>query len=408
MSRPLKILLVFGTRPEAIKLAPVLAALQSRPDQFDPVVAVTAQHREMLDQVLQLFGIVPKYDLDIMKQGQTPSDITVKAMRQLEPVLESEAPDVVLVQGDTTTVFAASLAAFYRRIAVAHVEAGLRTQDRYQPFPEEINRRLVTCLADLHFAPTEWARENLLREGIARERVHVTGNSVVDALLAVLSRPVSESTKTVLAALGSAPFDVSTALVGARDDRRANPLILVTAHRRENWGAGISAVCDAIKELSIRHRHIRFVFSVHPNPTVQDAVRGALEGMERIQLVRPLDYEPFVHLMSNAFMVMSDSGGVQEEAPSLGVPVLVLRNVTERPEGVECGALQLVGTDTKRIVAAADRLLADPSHYEKMSRVRQLYGDGQASVRIADALAGWGASRKSASPPLSSDLVVHQ
>ena len=365
---------IFGTRPEAIKLAPVIRELKKYPDRFELVVAVTAQHREMLDQVLRLFQIVPDYDLDIMRPAQTPFAVTARSFTGLEPVLRKERPDLVLVQGDTTTVMAAALAAFYLKIPVGHVEAGLRTYDKFQPFPEEMNRRLVSHIADWHFAPTETARQNLLREGIVDERIFVTGNTVIDALLSVVKSDYVFS-HPVLSLINFT----------------AHRLILVTAHRRENWGEPLRNICRAIRQIVHSHPEVVVVFSVHMNPEVQQVAHVELAGVERVQLLEPLDYEPFVQLMSKVYLILSDSGGIQEEAPSLGKPVLVLRNVTERPEGVAAGTLRVVGTETASIVAAADDLLTDQAAYARMAGARNPYGDGQASQRIVAAIAKtWG------------------
>ena len=365
---------IFGTRPEAIKLAPVIRELQKHPHSFQLIVTVTAQHREMLDQVLRLFQIVPDYDLDIMRPAQTPFEVTARALTGLEPVLRAERPDLVLVQGDTTTVMAAALAAFYLKIPVGHVEAGLRTYDKFQPFPEEMNRRLVSHIADWHFAPTETARQNLLREGIADERIFVTGNTVIDALMSVV-RPGYVFAHPVLNQINFA----------------AHRPILVTAHRRENWGEPMRHICRAIRQVVQDHPEVVVIFSVHMNPEVQQVVRAELAGLVRVHLLEPLDYEPFAQLMSRCYLILTDSGGIQEEAPSLGKPVLVLRNVTERPEGVAAGTLRLVGTETASIVAAAENLLNDPAAYARMAGARNPYGDGQASQRIVRAMAeNWG------------------
>jgi UDP-N-acetylglucosamine 2-epimerase (non-hydrolysing) len=369
-----KVMTVFGTRPEAIKLAPVIRELKKYPGRFNLVVTVTAQHREMLDQVLRLFQIVPDYDLDIMHPAQTPFEVMARALAGLEPVLRKERPDLVLVQGDTTTVTAAALAAFYLKIPVGHVEAGLRTYDKFQPFPEEMNRRLVTHIADWHFAPTETARQNLLREGIADEGIFVTGNTVIDALLSVVT-----------------PHYMFVHPVLNRIDFAAHRPILLTAHRRENWGGPLRNICRAIRQIVQGHPEVVVIFSVHMNPEVQDVVRVELAKVERVHLLEPLDYEPFVQLMSKVYLILTDSGGIQEEAPSLGKPVLVLRNVTERPEGVAAGTLRVVGTETVSIVAAAENLLTDPLAYARMAEARNPYGDGQASKRIMATIAEkWG------------------
>jgi UDP-N-acetylglucosamine 2-epimerase (non-hydrolysing) len=374
----LKVMPIFGTRPEAIKLAPVVKEIERRRDEFELVVTVTAQHREMLDQVLDLFDITPDYDLDVMQARQSVFQVTSRVLLGLEPVLRQERPDLVLVQGDTTTVMSAALSAFYLKIPVGHVEAGLRTYDKFQPFPEEVNRCLVSHIADWHFAPTARARDNLLREGIPAERVFVTGNTVIDALLStvragyVFQDPI----------LGSIDFD----------SRR---VILATTHRRENWGAPIREICRAIRAIVEQFADVEIVYAVHLNPTVQETVKAELEGVERVHLLGPLDYQAFVQLMSRVHLILTDSGGVQEEAPSLGVPVLVLRNVTERPEGVDAGTLKIVGTDQVAIVREAVRLLTDSVEYKRMAEALNPYGDGRASERIAQVLARIGAGRPS-------------
>jgi len=361
---------IFGTRPEAIKLAPVIKELEKRPNEFDLVVAVTAQHREMLDQVLRLFDIAPDHDLDIMQAEQSIFGVTSRVLLGLEPLLQQEKPDFVLVQGDTTTVMAAALAAFYLKIPVGHVEAGLRTYDKFQPFPEEINRRLVSHIADWHFAPTPGARDNLLREGISADRIVVTGNTVIDALLATV-RPDYVFDHPLLSQL----------------DFRKRKVILATTHRRENWGQPIRDICEAIRSLAGKFPDVEIVYAVHLNPKVQRVVKMELEGVERVHLLGPLDYEPFVQLMSRCYLILTDPGGIQEEAPSLNVPVLVLRNVTERPEGLAAGTLKVVGTDRDVIVRETERLLTDQAEYARMASAPNPYGDGQASQRIADVLA---------------------
>ncbi len=366
-----KVMTVFGTRPEAIKLAPVIHRLRDHGDRFQSVVVVTAQHREMLDQVLRLFDIAPHYDLDLMRPEQSPFDVTAQALAGLKPILEAERPDIVLVQGDTTTVLAAALAAYYLKIPVGHVEAGLRTHDKFQPFPEEMNRRLTSALADLHFAPTDTARDNLLRENVPAGSIYVTGNTVIDALLSVAERPHA------LAEPG---------LAGLPTEGR---LVLVTAHRRENWGRPLEDICAAIGRLVAQFPDVVAVFSVHKNPAVRQTVSARLGGEPRVVLIEPVDYEPFVHLMQRSYLILTDSGGIQEEAPSLGKPVLVLRNVTERPEGVAAGTLRVVGTQPESIVAEANRLLSDRSAYDQMARASNPYGDGHAAERILDTLAGW-------------------
>lgn len=366
-----KVLVVFGTRPEAIKLAPVIERLRERPDDFDVRVCVTAQHREMLDQVLELFGIVPDADLDVMQAGQTLSDLTARALTGLTRVFESERPDVVVVQGDTTTTFTAALAAFYLGIPVAHVEAGLRSGDPRAPFPEELNRVMTSRLAAVHFAPTSVSRDALLREGIDPGAIHVTGNTVIDALLETAGHPYE---------FASGP--IADVLAGGRR------IVVVTLHRRENWGEPSRRVFEAIAALTRRFPDIEVVFAVHRNPRVRDVAAAVLSGVERVHLVEPLAYLPFVKLLAASTLIVSDSGGIQEEAPSLGKPVLVLRDVTERPEAVDAGTVLLVGTDPDRIVAEAAALLDDAGRYAEMARRTNPFGDGTAAARIADVLAG--------------------
>ena len=365
----LKVLSIFGTRPEAIKMAPVVKELERRPDSFESVVAVTAQHREMLDQVLDLFKIEPDYDLDIMKPGQDLFDITSRALLGLKPVLEDAKPDIILVQGDTTTTFIAALAAFYLKVQVGHVEAGLRSFDKHHPFPEEINRALTTVIADYHFPPTQTSKQNLLACGVPEERIYITGNTVIDALIQTI-KPGYTFTQPDLKAVDF-------------DNKR---IILVTSHRRENWGEPLRQICRAIKEIAQKNPDIEVVFSVHLNPLVQQTAREILGGVERVHLIKPLDYEPFVQLIDKSYLILTDSGGIQEEAPSLGKPVLVLREVTERPEGVEAGTVRGVGRDMGKIVDAAQLLLGNAAEYNKMARAVNPYGDGHASQRIADIL----------------------
>jgi UDP-N-acetylglucosamine 2-epimerase (non-hydrolysing) len=364
-----KILFVFGTRPEAIKLCPVVLHLRARPSDFQVRVCVTAQHRELLDQVLDAFEVVPDYDLGLMLPGQTLFQSTSRILAGLEPVLEGEGPDMVLVQGDTTTTLCGALAAFYCRVPVGHVEAGLRTGDPLQPFPEEMNRVLTTHLASLHFAATEGAARNLVAEGIPRQRIAVTGNSGIDAVLYV--RDGLERGR----------------LLGA-DRPWLNParkLILVTAHRRESFGEGFERICVALARLA-RRPDVQIVYPVHPNPNVRAPVSGHLSGLENVVLIEPLGYVQFVDLMRRAYILLTDSGGIQEEGPSLGKPILVMREKTERPEAVEAGTVRLVGTDAERIVEQASLLLDDRLEYERMARVHNPYGDGRASSRIADVI----------------------
>jgi UDP-N-acetylglucosamine 2-epimerase (non-hydrolysing) len=359
---------VVGTRPEAIKLCPVFLELQRR-SEFAVQLCATAQHRELLDQVLDVFGVAPDWDLDLMRPGQTLAETTARVIAGLEAVLQDARPDMVLVQGDTTTTLCGALAAFYHRIPVGHVEAGLRTWDPQQPFPEEMNRVLTSRLATLHFAATRWAAENLLREGVPEARIAVTGNPGIDAVLWVRDRLEQ----------GLLPSRPWPQLDGSRK------LILVTAHRRESFGEGFRRICAALAELAARD-DVEIVYPVHPNPNVQVPVRQLLAGIPNIHLIEPLEYVPFVDLMRRAWLVLTDSGGIQEEGPSLGKPILVLREKTERPEGVEAGSVKLVGTQTRRIVEEAVRLLEDRQEYERMARVHNPYGDGHASRRIADAI----------------------
>jgi UDP-N-acetylglucosamine 2-epimerase (non-hydrolysing) len=366
----LRILSVFGTRPEAVKMAPVVQQLK-RTAGVESYVCVTAQHRQMLDQVIDLFGITPEIDLDLMREDQSLSELSAAIFTRLDPVLADLKPDWVLVQGDTTTVAIASLLAYYRRLKVGHVEAGLRTHDKWQPFPEEINRRVAGVTADLHFAPTEWARQNLLREGIQERQIALTGNPVIDALQVVAAQPIPESVNLLLDKL--------------RINMNGNRLILVTAHRRENFGSPIESICEAIKLLALRG-DVEIVYPVHLNPNVQEPVYRLLGSTPHVTLLPPLDYLPLVHVMKKASLVLTDSGGIQEEAPAFGIPVLVLREVTERPEGVEAGILKLVGTDTERITSHATLLLDDPAEFAKMARAANPFGDGHAAERIVQAL----------------------
>jgi UDP-N-acetylglucosamine 2-epimerase (non-hydrolysing) len=367
-----KVLLIFGTRPEAIKLCPVLGHLRGRADEFQVKCCVTAQHREMLDQVLQVFGIKPDYDLDLMRPGQTLAQTSARILAALEGVLAAERPDVVLVQGDTTTTFCGALAAFYARIPVGHVEAGLRTGDMTQPFPEELNRVLTTRLSTLHFAPTEGAAKNLRHENVPSDRILVTGNTGIDAVLQVAEKLRNGE----LAGIELAGLDAS---------RR---LIVVTAHRRENHGAPLAAICEALARLA-RRGDVQLVYPVHRNPNVVGPVERLLGEEPNILLCEPLDYVPFVDLMRRAYLLVTDSGGIQEEGPSLGKPVLVMREKTERPEAVEAGTVKLVGTCAQRIVAETELLLENRDEFERMSRAHNPYGDGHASERIGDALAGY-------------------
>lgn len=371
MPRKAKVLSIFGTRPEAIKMAPVVGGL-AQSDGIDAKVCVTAQHRSMLDQVLSLFDIQPDYDLNIMTAGQTLHAVTTSVLNGLDGVMADFKPDRVLVHGDTTTTMAASLAAFYRMVPVGHVEAGLRTGNRYAPWPEEMNRKITDVITDLYFAPTETSRRNLLSEGVAADAIHVTGNTVIDALLQVV-RQIERSPE--LQDRFARQFDYLSS------NRRR--LILVTGHRRENFGDGFESICHALADLS-RRDDVEIVYPVHLNPNVREPVNRLLAGRPTVHLIEPLDYLPFVYLMNRAYLIITDSGGVQEEAPSLGKPVLVMRDVTERPEAVDAGTVRLVGTDRARIVVEATRLLDDAAAYLAMSRAHNPYGDGAASARIVE------------------------
>ncbi|MGQ9569224.1 MAG: non-hydrolyzing UDP-N-acetylglucosamine 2-epimerase, partial [Anaerolineae bacterium] len=346
----MKVLSVFGIRPEAIKMAPVVRELQKYPDRVESLVCVTAQHCQMLDQVLGLFAIQPDIDLNLMEQDQSPASLTARAMTALTEVLEQVRPDLVLVQGDTTTAMVAALAAFYQKIPVGHIEAGLRTRSRYSPFPEEVNRHLIGVLATYHFAPTRTAAEALRAEGVPEENIFVTGNTVIDALLWVVQQPPSASTETLLQRLGLAEEQRSKGAGGNAPQhlRSPAPLLLVTAHRRENFGRPFENICLALREIVRRNPDVQVVYPVHMNPNVREPVYRILNGHQRLHLIEPLPYEPFVHLMKHAYLVLTDSGGIQEEAPALGKPVLVMRRETERSEAVEAGTVKIVGTDSER------------------------------------------------------------
>ena len=369
----MKTLCIFGTRPEAIKMAPLVLALAAD-ERFEAKVCVTGQHREMLDQVLGLFSITPDYDLKIMKPGQDLTDVTTAILQGLKAVLNEFKPDIVLVHGDTATTFAASLAAYYQQIPVAHVEAGLRTGNLYSPWPEEGNRKLTGALAKLNFAPTETSRDNLLREGVRPASIVVTGNTVIDALLDVVKRLDLDSH---LLAQASAP---------AAFLNPGRKMILVTGHRRESFGDGFERICQALMEVAQQHPEVDIVYPVHLNPNVREPVNRLLNGINNIYLIAPLDYLPFVHMMTRAHIILTDSGGIQEEAPSLGKPVLVMRDTTERPEAVSAGTVKLVGTHTADIVRELNRLLVDATAYRDMSYAHNPYGDGNACQRILEAL----------------------
>lgn len=365
----LKVITAFGTRPEAIKMAPLVKELAKHRDEIDCKVAVTAQHREMLDQVLDLFEIVPDYDLDIMRPQQSLFDITSRALTGLQEVFQKENPGLVLVHGDTTTTFVAALAAYYLQIPVGHIEAGLRTRDKFSPFPEEINRHLTGVLADLHFAPTANAKRNLLSEGVSGESIYVTGNTVIDALLATVR-----------------PGYVFADQVLSRIDYGSRRVLLVTTHRRENLGEPMREIYRALREVMESYHDVELVFPVHKNPLVRNVVEEALDGQDRIHLIEPLDYQPFANLINCSYLVLSDSGGLQEEAPALGKPVLVLRNTTERPEAVDAGTVRLVGTGREAVASETRRLLDDHEYYGKMANAVNPYGDGLASKRIVQAI----------------------
>ena len=364
MGKQIKVMSIFGTRPEAIKMAPLVLELEKREQEFESIVAVTAQHREMLDQVLDIFQIKPDYDLDIMQKQQTLAQVTTRALEGLDQVMKEAKPDIVLVHGDTTTTFAASLAAFYNQIAVGHVEAGLRTFNKFSPYPEEMNRQLTGIMADLHFSPTDQARDNLLAENKPAERIFVTGNTAIDALKTTVDQDQYE-------------HPILSELNGKR-------LVLMTAHRRENLGEQMRQMFRAVKRLVEKHDDIQVVYPVHLNPVVQQTADEILAGDERIKLIEPLNVIDFHNFAARAHLILTDSGGVQEEAPSLGVPVLVLRDTTERPEGVAAGTLKLVGTDEDVIFNVSDQLLSDAEAHGKMAKAANPYGDGEASRRICD------------------------
>jgi len=353
-------------------MAPVVLELQARPDHFEVFTCATAQHRELLDQVLELFDITPDVDLNLMRPGQTPSQVASRILATLEPVLQEIHPDWVLVQGDTTTVMASAIAAHHLRIRVGHVEAGLRTGDRWNPFPEEMNRVITDHISDLCFAPTARARQNLLAEGISDAAIHVTGNTVVDALRIIVRQPWPPAPESPLAKL-----------------HKGQRVILVTAHRRENFGAPFERICLALRQIATRFKDVSLVYPVHPNPNVHEVAHRRLGDIPNIMLLPPLDYLSLVHVMRRSTLILTDSGGIQEEAPALGVPVLVLREVTERPEAVESGVARIVGTDPERIVREASRLLEDPAAHDAMAHAINPYGDGHAAERIAEALISW-------------------
>lgn len=380
-----RVLLVFGTRPEAIKMAPLVKEFEKNPDRFETVVCVTGQHREMLDQVLQIFGIQPDYDLDIMKPGQDLYDITARVLIGMRDVLKSVQPDVVLVHGDTTTSTAAALAAFYRQIPVGHVEAGLRTYNMYSPWPEEMNRQITSRIATYHFSPTLLSRQNLLQEGIKEEQIIVTGNTVIDALYMVIDKIKGNRELEIELAglLNKNGYDISR-LSGGRK------MVLITGHRRENFGEGFVQICRAIKDLTLKYPEVDFIYPMHLNPNVRRPIHEVfgeeLSGLNNMFFIEPLEYLSFVYLMEKTTIILTDSGGIQEEAPSLGKPVLVMRNTTERPEALEAGTVKLVGTDYDKIMNEVSVLLDDQTSYEKMSKAVNPYGDGFACSRICNVL----------------------
>lgn len=369
----MRILIVFGTRPEAIKMAPLVCMLRKTPG-FLTAVCVTAQHRQMLDQVLDLFAIIPEYDLGLMRPGQSLSELTARALTALDPVFDDFRPDCILVHGDTATTLATTLAAYYRRIDVGHVEAGLRTGNIYSPWPEEINRRFTALVARYHFAPTENAAKNLIDEGVSKENVVVTGNTVIDALL------------TAKSILGQQPERHKSIEEKFRFLSNSQPMVLITGHRRENFGQGFEQICTAIAQLADIFPEVQFVYPVHLNPNVQEPVLRLLSSHENVHLIEPQDYLPFVFLMNRATLILTDSGGIQEEAPALGRPVLVMRNTTERPEAISAGTARLIGTDSSRIISAVSELLTDRKTYTHMSQATNPYGDGHACERIVNFL----------------------
>ncbi len=371
-------MLVFGTRPEAIKMAPLYHALKACPEQFETQVCVTAQHRQMLDQVLRVFEITPDIDLNLMKAGQDLYDVTASVLLGMRDVLRKHKPDALLVHGDTTTSLAAAMAGFYAGVPVGHVEAGLRTHDVYAPFPEEFNRQVASKVTRWHFAPTEFSQQNLLNERVDEDQIAVTGNTVIDALLWVLARIDSDAGR-------------QAELTSFLDDRlpfawQTERFVLITGHRRENFGDGFLQICEALKDLAERYPNVHLVYPVHLNPNVQQPVKSLLADLLNVHLIEPLDYEPFVYLLKRSHIVLTDSGGIQEEAPSLGKPVLVMRDVTERPEAVDAGTVILVGANRERIVANVSELLDNDATYKRMSRAHNPYGDGNACERIIDVL----------------------
>ena len=377
-NKKIKILVAFGTRPEAIKMAPVIKQFELNNDMFETIICVTAQHREMLDQVLNLFDINPQYDLDLMTDSQTLPNLTAKVLTGITKVMEKEKPDLVIVQGDTTTTFVTSLAAYYFKIPVAHIEAGLRSKDKYSPFPEELNRRLTTHLADIHFSPTEEAKNNLLKEGIPQRFIYVTGNTIIDALKWVNKKHNQTSADKKWSDFFLSQYNISLS-------NRVRT-ILVTGHRRESFGEGFKRICNALSILSRNNSNLQIIYPVHLNPNVKKTVYSILGNLKNVHLIPPLDYEPFVFLMNKSYLILTDSGGIQEEAPSLGKPVLVMREKTERPEATKAGTAKIVGTDCKTIVTQTQKLLDNKNDYNKMHKVVNPFGDGKAAERIVTIL----------------------
>ena len=363
--KKIKVMSIFGTRPEAIKMAPLVKELESR-EEIESIVCVTAQHREMLDQVLETFKIKPNYDLDIMKQGQTLGDITTRALKGLEEVIKECRPDIVLVHGDTTTTFAGALAAFYNQVAIGHVEAGLRTYDKYSPFPEEMNRQMVDCMTDMYFAPTELSKENLLKENIPENKIYITGNTAIDAMKTTVDKDYKHSELNWIS--------------------KGEKMILLTAHRRENLGEPMRNIFKAIKRIVDEFNDVKVIYPIHLNPKVRDVANQIFKDCDKVKLIEPLEVFDFHNFQNKSYLILTDSGGIQEEAPSLGKPVLVLRDTTERPEGIKAGTLKLVGTDEKTIYEETKKLLTNKTEYERMSKASNPYGDGTASKQIVDAI----------------------
>lgn len=374
-------MIIFGTRPEAIKMAPVISCLRETARDIKPVICVTAQHREMLDQVLKIFNIIPDYDLNIMRPFQDLFSVTTNTLLALKEILIKENPDMVLVQGDTTAAFVAGLAAYYLKIPVGHIEAGLRTCSKYSPFPEEVNRSLLSVLADIHFAPTSWAKSNLLKEGVQDSKVVVTGNTVVDALLAIKHRQRAKGADKLWGQYFKKRWNLT--VTGKAQGKK---LILVTGHRRENFGKNFRNICFALKKIAMLRKDVVIAYPFHLNPNVQKPVKEILGGIDNINLIEPLEYEPFVYLMDKSYLILTDSGGIQEEAPSLGKPVLVMRDTTERPEGIKAGVVKLIGTNKNKIVNDTLQLLDNRVLYKKMSKAVNPYGDGKAAEKITKVL----------------------